>query len=318
MVRINMWQKQDRIAEEAQHPRRRVIQIPPHKSERQNTEQGESSKNVHEVLEELDALIGLADVKKLISEVYAFVEIQKRRQKEKLINDPQVLHMIFRGNPGTGKTTMARIIGKLFKAMGILPKGHLVEVERADLVGEYIGHTAQKTREMLKKARGGVMFIDEAYSLARGGEKDFGKEAIDALVKGMEDNKDSLIVVLAGYQDEMEHFIEANPGLRSRFPIHLDFPNYSTWELMEIADMMLLRKQYRLHAAAQEELRRIVEIQSRRHQHSGNARLVRNIVEKAIRRQAVRLLDRENTTRDDLMTIIREDIVVVAENIDIC
>ena len=312
-----MWQKQDRITEEAHHPRRRIIQIPPHNApEKQGAEQGESSKNIHEVLEELNSLIGLADVKKLISEVYAFVEIQKRRQKEKLINDPQVLHMIFRGNPGTGKTTMARIIGKLFKAMGILPKGHLVEVERADLVGEYIGHTAQKTREMLKKARGGVMFIDEAYSLARGGEKDFGKEAIDALVKGMEDNKDSLIVVLAGYQDEMDLFIDTNPGLRSRFPIHLDFPDYSTRELMEIADMMLQHKQYRLHAAAQEELRRILEIQTRRHQHSGNARLVRNMVEKAIRQQAVRLVHKENTTRDDLMSIIREDIVVVTDNIE--
>jgi stage V sporulation protein K len=312
-----MWQKQERLSDELLHSRRRVTQLPPHKTpEKQGAEQGDSPKNVNEVLTELDALIGLTKVKKLISELFAFVEIQKRRQKEKLINDPQVLHMLFRGNPGTGKTTMARIIGKLFKAMGILPKGHLVEVERADLVGEYIGHTAQKTREMLKKARGGVMFIDEAYSLARGGDKDFGKEAIDALVKGMEDNKDSLIVVLAGYQDEMDSFIETNPGLRSRFPIHLDFPDYSTGELMEIAGMMLQHKQYHMNEAAREELRRVIEIRALRHRHSGNARLVRNIVEKAIRRQAVRLVSKADTTRDELMTITREDIVTVTDNIE--
>ncbi|MBP2655300.1 MAG: spoVK [Firmicutes bacterium] len=134
-------------------------------------------------IRELDGLVGLAEVKKLVREIYAFVQIQKYRQKEKLLTEPLVLHMVFKGNPGTGKTTVARIIGRIFREMGVLSRGHLIEVERADMVGEYIGHTALKTREQLKKAYGGILFIDEAYSLARGGEKDFGKEAIDCMVK---------------------------------------------------------------------------------------------------------------------------------------
>lgn len=138
---------------------------------------------IEEIIRELDNLIGLGEVKRLVREIYAFIEIQKCRQKEGLVTEPLVLHMIFKGNPGTGKTTVARIMGKIFREMGVLSRGHLIEVERADLVGEYIGHTAQKTREQLKKAFGGILFIDEAYSLARGGEKDFGKEAIDCMVE---------------------------------------------------------------------------------------------------------------------------------------
>ncbi|WP_094602997.1 hypothetical protein SPSIL_024640 [Sporomusa silvacetica DSM 10669] len=138
---------------------------------------------IENILRELDSLIGLNEVKKLVREIYAFIEIQKRREREHLNTEPMVLHMVFKGNPGTGKTTVARIMGKVFREMGVLSRGHLIEVERADLVGEYIGHTAQKMREQLKKAYGGILFIDEAYSLARGGEKDFGKEAIDCMVK---------------------------------------------------------------------------------------------------------------------------------------
>lgn len=272
-------------------------------------EEKNQGNGAREILQELDALVGLSSVKKLIGEIIAFVEIQKRRQKEKLVTEPLVLHMIFKGNPGTGKTTVARILGKLFKEVGVLAKGHLIEVERADMVGEFIGHTAQKTREQIKKALGGILFIDEAYSLARGGEKDFGKEAIDALVKGMEDQRDNLILILAGYQDEMDWFTEANPGLRSRFPIHISFPDYNQKELLAIADLMMQKRQYVLTVGAREELRFLVDKERRRHEHSGNARLVRNLLERAIRRQAVRLLNRQaNISREDLMTIAREDI----------
>ncbi|MDU4959696.1 MAG: AAA family ATPase [Sporomusaceae bacterium] len=264
---------------------------------------------IEEILAELDQLIGLADVKKLVREIYAFAEIQKQRQKVKLATEPLVLHMIFRGNPGTGKTTVARIIGKIMQEIGILQRGHIIEVERADLVGEYIGHTAQKTREQLRKAHGGILFIDEAYSLARGGEKDFGKEAIDCLVKGIEDRRGEVVLILAGYRQEMDRFLETNPGLRSRFPIHIDFADYSQQELLAIADLMCQRRQYRLSAQARLQIARLSF--AGHPGYAGNARTVRNVIEQAIRRQAVRLLERPLLTREDLMLIEPEDIAEV-------
>jgi stage V sporulation protein K len=258
---------------------------------------------------QLDSLIGLKEVKGIVHEITAFVEIQKRRQIEKLISEPIVLHMIFKGNPGTGKTTVARTLSKLFREINILSKGHLVEIERADLVGEYIGHTAQKTREQVKKAFGGILFIDEAYSLARGGEKDFGKEAIDVLVKAMEDHKDNLILILAGYNNEMSDFIKTNPGLKSRFPILINFPDYNINELLQIADQMLNMRQYQLTDIARITFKKILELKTGKgHEHSGNARLVRNLIEKAIRRQAVRLVAQNELTRDELILITENDI----------
>jgi len=274
-----------------------------------------SLEKIGEIRQELNSLVGLAGVKKHINEIYAFMEIQKRRQKEKLHSEAQALHMVFKGNPGTGKTTVARILGRLFREAGILPKGHLQEVERADLVGEYIGHTAQKTRDQIKKSLGGILFIDEAYALARGGEKDFGKEAIDTIVKGMEDFKNNLVIILAGYKDEMDRFMETNPGLRSRFPIHISFPDYSTRELLAIADMMLEQREYRLTNGAREELRLIIESLCRSHQHNGNARLIRNLVERAMRVQAVRLVSLPETCREDLVLITREDMVVARDTV---
>lgn len=264
---------------------------------------------VDEVIRELDALIGLESVKKLILEIRAYVEIQRRREKERLHYEPMVLHMIFKGNPGTGKTTVARIVGQLFREMGVLEKGHVIEIERADLVGEYIGHTAHKSREQIKKALGGVLFIDEAYSLARGGEKDFGKESIDTIVKNMEEHKDNLIIILAGYKHEMNWFLETNPGLRSRFPIHIDFPDFTVAELLAIADLMLAKRQYQFNDEARAELERYLQETIKSfHEHSGNARLVRNIIEKAIRQQALRLVNEQQLSRCDLMLISREDV----------
>lgn len=262
-----------------------------------------------EAMQELDSLIGLDEVKHLVRELAAFVEIQRRRTRAGLAAEPLVLHMIFRGNPGTGKTTVARILGKVFKEMGVLQKGHLVEVERADLVGEYIGHTAQKTRDQVKRAIGGILFIDEAYSLARGGEKDFGKEAIDTLVKAMEDHKDDLILILAGYRDEMARFLRTNPGLKSRFPIHIDFPDYTCDELLRIGEVMLKHRQYKMSPDARTRLVELLTgIAADAELPQGNARFVRNLIEKAVRRQAVRLVAKPDCTREDLMTITRQDI----------
>lgn len=258
---------------------------------------------------ELEKLIGLNEVKRNLAEVTAFSLIQKKRTQLNLKADPTALHMVFKGNPGTGKTTVARILGKVFRDIGVLSKGHLLEVERADLVGEYIGHTAQKTREILKKSIGGIMFVDEAYTLSQGGEKDFGKEAIATIVKAMEDYRQDLIVILAGYSGEMERFLRSNPGLRSRFPIHIDFPDYDGDDLFQIAMQMYEDRDYELTNRYRWKLKQhLGEFAKSRHPHSGNARYVRNLVEKSIRLQALRIVDREYLTRKDLITIEELDL----------
>ena len=254
--------------------------------------------------EQLDSLIGLQSVKKVIGEIQAFALIQKYRELMQLTCEPMVLHTIFTGNPGTGKTTVARIFSQMLKEVGILQKGHTVEVERADLVAQYIGQTAQKTREVLRQAAGGLLFIDEAYSLARGGERDFGKEAIDTLVKAMEDNRDSLVVILAGYPRPMEDFLATNPGLRSRFPVTISFPDYSDIELYKIALAMFEQREYTLTAHAQQELvREIRRLRNGDAATFGNARAVRNLVEQVVRRQAVRLARKSHITKGELTVI---------------
>ncbi|MBP3952802.1 stage V sporulation protein K [Bacillus suaedae] len=266
----------------------------------------------HDILkrfeDELEEYVGLEEVKRLVKEIYAWLYINRCREEQGLKVSKQVLHMIFKGNPGTGKTTVARIIANFLHEMGVLSKGHMNEVERADLVGEYIGHTAQKTREVLKKANGGVLFIDEAYSLARGGEKDFGKEAIDTLVKAMEDRQHDFVLILAGYSREMDYFLSLNPGLPSRFPIAIDFPNYTTDQLMEMVRRMLTERQYELTKEAtlhvKEHLKRIRYEEERTF---SNGRYIRNIIEEAIRMQAVRLLREGSYDREALLTIKRND-----------
>jgi stage V sporulation protein K len=258
--------------------------------------------------QELDSLVGLQSVKRVIREVQAFALIQKYRQTLQLTCEPMVLHTIFIGNPGTGKTTVARLFSQMLREMGILQKGHTVEVERADLVAEYIGQTAQKTREVIKQAQGGLLFVDEAYSLARGGERDFGKEAIDTLVKAMEDQRDRFVVILAGYPEPMNRFLEANPGLRSRFPITIEFPDYTDIELYKIALGMLEKREYSLTARAQQELiRQIRRLRQGDPATFGNARAVRNLVEQVIRRQAVRLVGKRELTKGELTVIYPVD-----------
>jgi stage V sporulation protein K len=266
---------------------------------------------LNKCFQSLGQLVGLVDIKSFIEEIYAWLEVGKRRSAAGLSAEQQVLHMVFTGNPGTGKTTVARIIGELFYEMGVLNRGHLVEVERADLVGEYIGHTAQKTREHVKRALGGVLFIDEAYALSRGGEKDFGKEAIDTMVKSMEDYKNEFVLILAGYSDEMENFIRSNPGLPSRFPIQLQFPDFSIAELMEIAETMVKEREYFFSMQAKEKIRLHLQREKEKKDHMwGNARYIRNLVEQSIRLQAVRLLKKQGADREALMSILPEDILL--------
>jgi len=223
----------------------------------------------------------------------------------------QALHMMFKGNPGTGKTTVARLIGKLFQKMNVLSKGHLIEAERADLVGEYIGHTAQKTRDLVKKAQGGILFIDEAYSLGRGGEKDFGKEAIDTLVKHMEDKQHEFILILAGYSREMEHFLTLNPGLHSRFPLVIDFPDYNIEQLMDIAGRMLNEREYTFSHEAEKKLKdHLIWVKAVLNPNSfSNGRYVRNVIEKSVRAQAMRLLMLNSYDKHELMTLRSNDLI---------
>ncbi|MGG2918757.1 AAA family ATPase [Brevibacillus parabrevis] len=271
-----------------------------------------ASANLASVFDELENLIGLHEAKKTIYEIYALIKMNKEREKHGLKIEKQVFHMVFKGNPGTGKTTIARLFGKIFKEMGVLSKGHLIEVERADLVGEFIGHTAQKTRDLVKKALGGILFIDEAYSLARGGEKDFGKEAIDCLTKSLEDYGNEFVCIIAGYNEEMDSFLELNPGMPSRFPVHIKFTDYDADELMEIAHLMSKNKEYELSKDASEKLRRRVTaaLNDPFIENFSNARFVRNNIEKAIRVQAVRLLKVYEPTKEDLLTLKSEDFTI--------
>ncbi|SDY68642.1 stage V sporulation protein K [Evansella caseinilytica] len=257
-----------------------------------------------QIQQELDAFVGLQNIKQFMKEIYAWLYMNHKREHEGLKTGKQVLHMVFKGNPGTGKTTVARLIAKLFKEMGVLEKGHLIEAERADLVGEYIGHTAQKTRELVKKSLGGILFVDEAYSLARGGEKDFGKEAIDTLVKAMEDQQHAFVLILAGYPKEMERFLKLNPGLPSRFPLKVTFPNYTVAELLQMASKMIKEREYQLDLRAEETLKEfLILTKEKQEEHFSNGRFIRNLLERAIRSQAVRLLEEGKYERDDLMTI---------------
>ena len=266
---------------------------------------------VEAVMAELDAdLVGLAPVKQRIRDIAALLVIDKLRLAQGLKAATPSLHMCFTGNPGTGKTTVALRMAEILHRLGYVRKGHLVAVTRDDLVGQYIGHTAPKTKEVLKKAMGGVLFIDEAYYLYRPeNERDYGQEAIEILLQVMENQRDDLVVILAGYADRMATFYKSNPGLSSRVAHHLDFPDYTQADLLQIADRMLDTLQLRLDAGARTALEDYLALRIRQ-PHFANARSVRNALDRARLRQASRLFDQRDRvlTRDDLMTMVESDI----------
>ena len=264
---------------------------------------------LHYIDDQFATFIGLDHVKEIMREIYALKLMNGQRDEYGMRKNKQVLHMMFMGNPGTGKTTIARQLATVLYELNILSKGHFIEAERADIVGEYIGQTAQKTRTLIQKAQGGVLFIDEAYSLGRGGHKDFGREAIDTIVKQMEDYHEDFLLILAGYPGEMEQFLHLNPGLRSRFAYHVSFSDYNLAELMRITKQLITERDYELTDAAEREIRvHIQEVLYHKPLHFSNARYVRNIIEKAIRKQAMRLLSTYDVTPKDLKQITRADI----------
>jgi probable Rubsico expression protein CbbX len=266
---------------------------------------------VHEVLDELEAeLIGLKPVKARIREIAALLLVERARRQIGLAGASPSLHMSFTGNPGTGKTTVAMRMAQILHRLGYVRKGHLIAVTRDDLVGQYIGHTAPKTKEILKKAMGGVLFIDEAYYLYRPeNERDYGQEAIEILLQVMENSRDDLVVIFAGYAQRMETFFRSNPGLSSRIAHHLDFPDYAAEELQQIAMRMLQAMQYRLSDSGIDALRDYIPLRMRQ-PHFANARSIRNALDRARLRQANRLVAKSGMqlTRDDLMTIEGSDL----------
>ena len=244
-----------------------------------------------EAREELDKLVGLTEIKQYVLSLEDFYQAQQLREKQGLKTTEVSKHMIFTGNPGTGKTTIARVIAKYLKAIGVLSNGQLIEVSRNDLVGKYLGHTAPQTMQVIKSAIGGILFIDEAYSLYRGTNDSFGLEAIDTLVKAMEDNREDLIVILAGYTREMKDFLESNSGLASRFPNQIEFPDYTAEELYQITEIQAKSKGYKLAEEIKEPLTAyFAEVQSNSAARSGNGRLARNVVEEAIVNQSKRIV----------------------------
>ena len=263
------------------------------------------------VLDELERdLVGLAPVKARIRDIAALLLVDRGRRLVGLPAEPPSLHMCFTGNPGTGKTTVAMRMAEILHRLGYVRKGHLVAVTRDDLVGQYIGHTAPKTREVLKRAMGGVLFIDEAYYLYRPeNERDYGQEAIEILLQVMENHRDDLVVILAGYKDRMDTFFQSNPGMASRIAHHIDFPDYGVDELYAISGLMLAKMGYRLAPDAEVALREYI---ARRitQPHFANARSVRNALDRARLRQASRLVAATGraVSRDDLATITAADL----------
>ena len=278
------------------------------KAEVKAEESEEKKPSLDELMEQLDELVGLDEVKKDVKSLINLIKVRKLRQQNDLPVPPMSLHMVFMGNPGTGKTTVARLVGGLYAAIGVLSKGQLIEVDRSGLVAGYVGQTALKTQEVIKSALGGVLFIDEAYSLASGGENDFGREAIETLLKAMEDHRDDLIVIVAGYSGPMEKFISSNPGLQSRFNKYFFFPDYNGEQLLTMFRMRCDKNGYKLTEEGEAAAKKLFdEMYEERDENFGNGRDVRNRFEDMVVRQSNRVAAMEAPTKDDLMAVLPED-----------
>ena len=268
----------------------------------------EPPEKIEDLKKELNEYIGLDTVKKEVESLINLVTVQKMRKENGLPVNDLSLHMVFSGNPGTGKTMVARLMSRIYKSLGILSKGHLVEVDRSGLVAGYVGQTAIKTGEAIQKAMGGVLFIDEAYALTNRGGSDYGQEAVDTLLKAMEDHRDDLIVIVAGYTELMEEFVHSNPGLESRFNRFLNFPDYTVQEMMDIFDMRCRKSGYELAEDARGLLRSLLALLSLDVKGFGNARGVRNLFERTVAAQANRLAALPDVTREMLMTLTADDL----------
>lgn len=266
---------------------------------------------IEDLLAELDGYIGLEEVKREVRSLVNMVRIHQMRKEQDLPNAQMSLHMVFSGNPGTGKTTIARLMARIYHSLGILSKGQLVEVDRSGLVAGYVGQTALKTSKVLESAMGGVLFIDEAYALNGSGDNDFGQEAIDTILKAMEDHRDDLVVIVAGYDDLMERFIHSNPGLESRFNRFLHFADYSIEEMMGIFRMRCEKSCYTVDEAAEKQMRLLLAEENTDPKSFGNGRGVRNLFEKLLIQQANRLAVQETVTREELMAITAADVEAV-------
>lgn len=273
-------------------------------------EQPEEEKpDLETLMAQMEDLVGLDEVKKDVKNLINLVKVRKLREENGLPNTAMSLHMVFMGNPGTGKTTIARLLGGMYAAIGVLSKGQLIEVDRSGLVAGYVGQTALKTQEVIKSALGGVLFIDEAYSLSSGGEQDFGREAIETLLKAMEDHRDDLIVIVAGYTEPMEGFLSSNPGLESRFNKFFSFPDYDGDQLYKIFLSQCKKNSYELTKKAQKDAKEIFcAMYENRGENFGNGRDVRNFFEDTIVRQCNRLAAMESPTKEDLQTITPKDL----------
>lgn len=303
-LKIMKQQEEQRLArEEFMKVKQRIL-------ERERIQKEEQEKRIKALVDELNDMVGLSEVKEEIRSLVNLIKIRKLREEMNMPVMDMSYHMVFTGGPGTGKTTVARLVGKIYKELGILSDGKMIETDRSGLVAGYVGQTAMKVHDVVKEAMGGILFIDEAYSLVNPDmPNDFGTEAVDALVKLMEDNRDDLVIIVAGYTDEMENFLKSNTGLISRFNKFINFPDYTKEELVSILAVMAEKAGLKIDDAAKQKVLELLR-KKRKEQWKdfGNARGMRNMFEKFVVNQANRLVKLENPTRDDLMTIKEEDV----------